>query len=113
MSDSGPDPERLRDLAAKLDEVHRQSSPRNNQPSSNAAANIVLRLSVELVAAPLLGGAMGLGLDWVFGYFGIHTKPVFTIVMFLLGCIAGVRNVIRAAQDINAQSQGGATKDGE
>ena len=112
MSDSGPDPERLRDLAAKLDEVHRQSSPRNKQPPSNAAS-IVFRLGVELVSAPLVGGAIGLGLDWIFGYFAIHTKPVFTIVMFLLGCIAGVRNVIRTAQDLNAQSQGGATKDRE
>jgi ATP synthase protein I len=113
MSDSGPDPERLRDLAAKLDEAHRQRSPRNQQPQSNTAASIVLRMGVELVSAPLLGGAMGLGLDWIFGYFAIHTKPVFTIVMFVLGCIAGVRNVIRTAQDLNAQSQVGATKDRE
>jgi len=113
MSDSGPDPERLRDLAAKLDEVHRQSSPRNKQPPSNTAASIVLRLGVELVSAPLVGGAIGLGLDWVFGYFAFHTKPVFTIVMFLLGCVAGIRNVIRTAQELNAQSQGGATKDRE
>lgn len=113
MSNSGPDPERLRDLAEKLDKVHRQSSPRNKQPQSNTAASIVLRLGVELVSAPLLGGAMGLGLDWIFGYFAIHTKPVFTIVMFVLGCIAGVRNVIRTAQDLNAQSQISATKDRE
>ena len=52
---------------------------------------------------------MGWGVDWLLGYFGIHTKPFFLILMFILGGAAGVRNVIKAAQEINAEMTKGAT----
>lgn len=107
MSESGPDPERLRELGAKLDVVHKRDAKLKNQPPPTPTG-IILRLSTELVVAPLLGGAMGLGLDWIFS-----TRPVFTIVVFLLGAVTGIRNVMRTARDLNAQAQAGATNDRE
>jgi ATP synthase protein I len=104
MSNSGPDPERLRELGAKLDEVRqRETEKRKDTPRS--PAGIVMRLSTELVAAPLVGAAIGFGLDWVFG-----TRPVLTLVVFVLGAITGVRNVMRTAKELNAPS---APKDGD
>jgi ATP synthase protein I len=50
-----------------------------------------LRAGSEFVAAIILGGAIGWGLDWV-----LHSKPAFTIVFFLLGAAAGVWSVMRA-----------------
>ncbi|HEY1709803.1 MAG TPA: AtpZ/AtpI family protein [Rhizomicrobium sp.] len=110
MSNSGPDPERLRELGARLDEIH-GGGRKERLPST--ATGIVMRLATELVVGPFVGGAMGFGLDWLTGFFGIHTKPVLTILMFLLGAAAGVRNVMRTAQKLNAQGQPGATDDRE
>jgi len=109
---SDPDPERLRELGAKLDEVHRQKAKRANQPPP-APSGIILRLSTELVVAPLVGGAMGLGLDWLCGLVGFHTRPLLTVIMFLLGAVTGIRNVMRTARELNAKAQAGAPKDRE
>jgi len=49
-----------------------------------------LQAGGEFVAAILLGGAIGWGLDRLLG-----TKPWLLIVFFLLGTVAGVKNVIR------------------
>ena len=56
-----------------------------------SAMSMGLRAGSEFVAAILVGGAIGWGLDWA-----LKTKPAFTIVFFLLGVVAGVWNVIRA-----------------
>ena len=61
------------------------------------------RFATELVAALVVGGGLGWGVDWLFGHFGIHTKPVFLIMFFVLGAVAGIRNVMRAANEINAR----------
>ena len=56
-----------------------------------AAMSLGVKAGSEFVAAILVGGAIGFGLDWAF-----HTKPFLTIVFFMLGVAAGTVNVIRA-----------------
>src|SRR5262245_27675071 len=103
MRNSGPDPERRRELGAKLDAVRQQKAKRNPPPTSTTPASIAFRLSTELGAALLVGVGVGWGLDWLFGFFGIHTRPIFIVVMFLLGAAAGIRNVVHTAREINEQ----------
>jgi F0F1-type ATP synthase assembly protein I len=67
-----------------------------------------LRAGSEFVAAILVGGAIGWGLDWLF-----HTKPLFTIVFFLLGVVAGVMNVIRATSPKGGKFVGDSRLSGE
>lgn len=62
-----------------------------------SAMSMGLRAGSEFVAAILVGGAIGWGLDWL-----LRTKPAFTIVFFLLGVVAGVWNVIRATSPKSA-----------
>ena len=97
---SDPDPERLRELGAKLDAVHQREAKRRQPPPPPTPAGIIMRLATELVVAPLLGGAIGLGLDWVFS-----TRPILTVIFFLLGAFVGIRNVMRTARELNAQAQ--------
>ena len=96
------DPRNLRDLGQRLDEAQRRlgARPKRSPPSQSG---IAFRFATELVAALLVGGALGWGIDWLFGHFGVHTKPVFLIVLFMLGAAAGIRNVMRAAGEINAE----------
>ncbi len=59
---------------------------------SSAAIGKGLRIASELVAGVVVGGLAGVGLDYWLG-----TKPVFSILLFLLGMVAGFWNVIRDA----------------
>ena len=72
-----------------------QAPPKPGSAADNGAMgaqmSMGLRAGSEFVAAILVGGAIGWGLDWL-----IHSRPLFTILFFLLGVVAGVMNVIRA-----------------
>jgi F0F1-type ATP synthase assembly protein I len=56
--------------------------------SSNVA--LAMELPFTLVGAIVIGVALGYFLDR-----GIHTRPVFMVILGALGFIAGVREVIR------------------
>src|SRR3984885_10360586 len=60
--------------------------PNSPKPPDNFASGMSmgLRAGSEFVAAILVGGAIGWGLDWA-----LKTKPAFTIIFFLLGVAAG------------------------
>jgi ATP synthase protein I len=87
---------RLRHLGEKLDR-ERASRPPENDPGARPTADASalargLRLSSELVAGVLVGAVLGWLLDrWL----GI--SPWGLIVFVLLGFVAGVLNVMRAA----------------
>jgi ATP synthase protein I len=104
MPDKSDPPDDERALRVRLDALSGKlkaqrpeaaASPRANSPKppDNLASGMSmgLRAGSEFVAAILVGGAIGWGLDWA-----LKTKPAFTIVFFLLGVAAGVWNVIRA-----------------
>ena len=96
------DPDRLRDLGQKLEDAQkRQAAGAKAHPPTQLG--IAGRFATELVAALVVGGGLGWGVDWLLGRFGLHTKPVFLIVFFVLGAAAGIRNVMRAANEINAK----------
>ena len=96
------DPDRLSELGTRLDEAQRRSAAKANRPPPTQLG-IAGRFATELVAALIVGGGLGWGVDWLFGRFGFHTKPVFLIVFFILGAAAGIRNVMRAATELNAR----------
>jgi ATP synthase protein I len=98
MSKSAPDPDKLRALGERLDEVRRRDAAAKVQPPPTPFG-IAFRFSTELVVALFVGAAMGWGLDWLFG-----TRPVFIVIMSLFGAAAGMRNVIRAAKEMNVRN---------
>ena len=99
---AAPDPDRLNALGKKLDEIQtRHAAGLKQAPQSQSG--IAFRFATELVAALVAGGGVGWGIDWLFGHFGYQTRPVFLIVFFVLGAAAGIRNVMRAAHEINAE----------
>jgi ATP synthase protein I len=95
------DPDRLRDLGQKLEDAQRRQAAGAKAPPPTQLG-IAGRFATELVAALVVGGGLGWGVDWLLSHFGLHTKPVFLIVFFVLGAGAGIRNVMRAASEINA-----------
>jgi ATP synthase protein I len=101
---AAPEPDDLRALGARIDDIQRRRGARSTQ-AQPTAAGVAMRFGTELVVALFVGGAMGWGLDWAFGHWStFHTKPLFTIVLFVLGAAAGIRNVMRAAGEMNAET---------
>jgi ATP synthase protein I len=96
------DPDRLRDLGQRLEDAQKRQAAGSKAPPPTQLG-IAGRFATELVAALVVGGGLGWGVDWLFGRFGFHTKPVFLIVFFVLGAGAGIRNVMRAANELNAR----------
>ncbi len=91
------------DLAAKLGRIRKDREAgqaiqalRQNEMTGAGRA---FRLASEFVAAVIVGVALGLALDAVFG-----TRPILMIVLLLLGFAAGVLNVVRAAAEMNASA---------
>lgn len=66
---------------------------------ASSAMGIAFRLSIELVSAVLVGGAVGWLLDRWLG-----TTPWCLLGFFVLGVAAGMMNVFRAARDLNARA---------
>ena len=97
---TAPDPDRLSDLGKRLDELQTREAQRTRRPPPNQSS-IAFRFATELVAALIVGVGLGWGIDWLFGHFGYHTRPAFLILFFVLGAAAGIRNVMRAATEIN------------
>jgi ATP synthase protein I len=71
---------------AKPDGAHASAS------SAGQAINLAMRLGVEMVAAMVIAVVIGWGLDRLF-----HTSPWLMIVMVPVGMVAGLRNLLRAA----------------
>jgi len=93
-----PEPDDLKRLGDRLDEARRREAA-DVKPSAPSPLGIAFRFATEMVSALVVGGALGWGIDWLFG-----TRPVFLIVFFVLGAAAGIRNAVSAAKEINARA---------
>lgn len=90
---------RLEDLRRKLDQTKEQQDDRNNKSGGRSSAlGLAVRAASELVAAVLVGVAIGWGLDWWLG-----TSPLLLLIFFFLGFAAGVLNVVRAMKQSEAE----------
>ena len=94
---------RFKRLGERLGHVHPDRPPESSLGQRPAADPSAIargfRLSTELVAAVLVGAAIGWLIDW-----GLGISPWGMIVFLLLGFAAGVLNVMRAAGVVPANT---------
>jgi ATP synthase protein I len=95
-------PGRISDLGQRLDKVKAQ---RATDADADLDAEMRgrgmaygLRMAAELVAAVIVGGAIGYGLDRWLG-----STPWLFLLFFLLGFAAGVLNVVRAYEKMQKE----------
>jgi ATP synthase protein I len=93
----------LEDKIANAKAVHR---PRSQIEDHHSQAHAGWRMVTELVAGLLIGFCIGYGLDSLFG-----TLPIFLVLFVLLGFAAGVKTMLRSAQDIQRAQSGQTDKD--
>ena len=94
----------LEDKIANAKAVHR---PQSQIEDHHSQAHAGWRMVTELVAGLLIGFCIGYGLDSLFG-----TLPIFLVLFVLLGFAAGVKTMLRSAQDIQ-RAQSGQTDNDE
>jgi ATP synthase protein I len=86
---------RIADLDGRLGKVkaQRDAEARANLDAEMRGRGMAygMRMAAELVAAVIVGGMIGWGLDWVLG-----SKPWLFLLFFVLGFAAGVLNVVRS-----------------
>ena len=87
------DDTKLKNLDSRIKDAKSSIKQSNNQNIKPSPIGKVLKLAVEIVAAMAIGVAIGLFLD---SYF--NTRPLFTIIFFLLGSSAVILNVFRVAK---------------
>ena len=90
---------RLRRLGRRIDtaRAHERQPANDNQLAAPPGSGLTraIGLSAELVGAVGVGVSLGLLIDWVFG-----TSPWGLIILFMLGFVAGIFNLIREANRI-------------
>ena len=86
---------RFEALEAKLAAKRKVEQPKLHQDEHYSQAQMAWRLVIELVAGLGIGFGIGYGLDTVLG-----TLPWFMIVFTLLGFFAGVRTMMRSANEM-------------
>jgi len=92
------DQQRLRELEARIAKVRAAHEPPPPKQDSHVMAQQGWRMVTELVAGLLIGLGVGWGLDAAFG-----TRPLFLILFVLLGLAAGIRVMLRTAQELQVQ----------
>ena len=84
------DPFKTRLKIAKNKIKPKNISEKNGQ---NSSLGVAFKMSTELVSAVAVGTIIGFILDNWFG-----TKPWLILIFFLVGAIAGIKNVIKSAK---------------
>lgn len=90
-----PPEDPLKDLGGKIDAIREARKPKPVAKGGKfAGAGFGWRMTVDLVTGVCVGAAMGWGLDSLLG-----SKPLFLIVFILLGFAAGVRVMLKSAEE--------------
>lgn len=95
-SDAGPArDERLTRLDARLAAARKAVEPKGRSDEHFSQANQAWRMVIEMVSGLGLGFGIGYGLDVLFG-----TMPMLMVVFTLLGLAAGVKTMMRTADEM-------------
>ena len=108
MSDA-PDPRKLEELEKRICSLRKTAEPKKPKADDHfSQAELGWRMVIELVAGLLIGFGIGYGLDRLFG-----TLPIFLILFVLMGFVAGVKTMLRAAAEAQEKNAGASASEDE
>ena len=87
--------QRLEQLEERIAAAKQAQAPAPRQDEHYSQAQLAWRMVIELVSGLGIGFGMGYGLDYLFG-----TLPIFMVVFTFLGLAAGVKTMLRSAQEV-------------
>ena len=86
--------DRLRKLEDRIDALKKSQEPGPRTQEHYSQAQQGWRMVTELVAGLMIGFGIGYGLDAIVG-----TLPIFTVLFIFAGFAAGVKTMLRTAQE--------------
>ncbi|MBK0401009.1 AtpZ/AtpI family protein [Limibaculum sp. M0105] len=96
----------LDDLGGRIDAARSAQRPKSGRAEGEIrAASIAWRMVTELVVGVFIGAAIGWGIDRLAG-----TLPLFLIVFGILGFAAGVKTMLRSAEEIRRKQEASSSK---
>jgi ATP synthase protein I len=95
-----PEKERLRALDERIARARKAQEPPPRSDEHYSRAQLAWRMVIELVAGLAIGFGIGIGLDVLLG-----TMPLFLVLFILLGFAAGVRVMMRTAQEVTVADE--------
>lgn len=98
MADRSEDA-RLKALEARIAAAKQAQAPKPHMEEHYSQAHLAWRMVIELVAGMGIGFGIGYGLDWLLG-----TGPWLMVLLMLLGFVAGVKTMIRSAQELQTKA---------
>jgi len=90
--------QRLAQLEARIAEAKKAQEPAPRSDEHYSQAQLAWRMVIEMVAGIGIGFGMGYGLDSLFG-----TTPVLLVLFTFLGLAAGIKTMMRSADEVRAK----------
>jgi len=90
---------RLQALEARIRAAKGGDEKRPHQDEHYSQAQMAWRMVIELVAGLAIGFGIGYGLDAMFG-----TTPIFMVLFIFFGLAAGVKTMMRSAQEMQNEA---------
>lgn len=101
------DENRLNHLQERIDAMKAARAPAPSKTEDHhTMAQVAWRMVIELVAGIAIGFGIGYGLDAWLG-----TMPIFLILFIGLGLAAGIRTMMRTAQEVQDKNAARAAED--
>ena len=97
--------DQLDDLNKRISAAKAAHAPKDHMEEHYSQANLAWRMVIELVAGLGIGFGIGYGLDVLFG-----TLPIFLVLFVFLGLAAGVKTMLRSAEEIQKSNMADAAK---
>jgi ATP synthase protein I len=86
---------RLKALDERIAKAKGVAPQKNHSEEHYSQAQLAWRMVVELVAGLAIGFGIGYGLDILLG-----TMPIFLVLFIFLGLAAGIKTMLRSAQEV-------------
>ncbi len=93
--DDGTEAARLKALDARIAKAKGVTQAKNHSEEHYSQGQLAWRMVIELVAGLGIGFGIGYGLDTLLG-----TLPIFLVLFVFLGLAAGVKTMLRSAQEV-------------
>ncbi|MEQ6249106.1 AtpZ/AtpI family protein [Sulfitobacter sp. HNIBRBA3233] len=90
--------EQMKAIEARIAKARGLTAPKPRADEHYSQAQLAWRMVIELVAGLGIGFGIGYGLDVLFG-----TLPIFMVLFTMLGLAAGVKTMLRSANEIQAK----------
>lgn len=99
---------RLKALEAKIDALKEPAAVKDHSEEHYSQAQLAWRMVIELVAGLSIGFGIGYGLDSLFG-----TMPIFLVLFIFFGLAAGVKTMMRSANEVQKKQLEAAKEKGD